>query len=33
VIWNELESTELVKGQVLKIHVKKPKAGTAVQSE
>lgn len=33
VIWNELETTDLVKGQELKIHVKKPKAGTAVQSE
>jgi len=33
VIWNSLETTDLQKGQELKIRVKKPKAGTAVQSE
>jgi len=33
VIWNELETTDLIKGQELKIHVQKPKSSTAVQSE
>lgn len=33
VIWNALESTELSKGQVLVVHVKKPKAAEAVDNK
>jgi membrane-bound lytic murein transglycosylase D len=33
VIWNELESTDLVKGQTLLIHVKKPAAAEAVEAQ
>lgn len=33
VIWNELESTELTKGQELLVHVKKPKASDAVDNK
>lgn len=33
VIWNELESTELVKGQTIKIHVQKPVGDKAVETD
>jgi len=33
VIWNELESTEVVKGQIIIVHVKKPAAVEAVEAE
>ena len=33
VIWNELETTELAKGQELLVHVKKPKAPDAVDNK
>jgi hypothetical protein len=33
VIWNDLESTEVVKGQTIIVHVKKPVVDEAVEAQ